>query len=242
MDRNRPKSNPPAPKLMESQILGKHRIDVSKVILNWKIHDNPCPKASTRFLPDDSALLLLKDAYDRGIDTWDITDCCANEKSETLIGRALTDYQIPRTRVVIMAKLGLPTFEPQALRQSGRAVRYGGTVHPMGLIHRYILDAVAASLVRLKTQYIDVLKVHYMEGAVPKELMAALNDLVQTGKVNYLCASNMYCWQLATLQYAAKMNGWTTFALTRGPYNLLYREGEREIYPFCKAEGIGIVS
>ncbi|PWY71790.1 Aldo/keto reductase [Aspergillus sclerotioniger CBS 115572] len=213
---------------MPSQQLGKRQVDVSKVILYWKIHENSCPKRRTPFMNDDSALCLFKDAYNRGIDTWDITNCCSNGKSETLMGRALTEHQIPRTRAVIMTKLGIP---------SSIDVRC-----PVGTLRQLVLDAVEASLRRLKTQYIDVLKVHYIQRADPRVLMRVLNELVQVGKVNYLCASNMCCWQLAKLHYEAKMKDWATFALSRGPYNLLYREGEREIYPFCKAEGIGLVA
>lgn len=71
--------------------------------------------------------------------------------------------------------------------------------------------------------------------------MRALDDLVQMGKVHYIGASSMYCWQLARLHYTAKMNGWTTFSSMQGFYNLLYREEEREMNPFCEAEGIGLI-
>lgn len=51
----------------------------------------------------------------------------------------------------------------------------------------------------------------------------------------------MRCWEFARLQYTAKMHDWTTFSCMSGLYNILYREEEREMVPFCEAEGIGII-
>jgi len=71
--------------------------------------------------------------------------------------------------------------------------------------------------------------------------MRALHDVVQSGKVRYLGASSMYTWEFARLQYTAKLHGWTEFVSMQPFYNLLYREEEREMIPFCKATGVGII-
>ncbi|GLA79137.1 hypothetical protein AtubIFM55763_002058, partial [Aspergillus tubingensis] len=71
--------------------------------------------------------------------------------------------------------------------------------------------------------------------------MDALHDLVRMGKVHYLGASSMYCWQLARLQYTVKMNNWMTFTSMQGLWNLLYRKKEQEVNLFCRAEGIGLI-
>ncbi|KAF7590658.1 hypothetical protein BBP40_002549 [Aspergillus hancockii] len=200
------------------QRLGKSGLRVSKVSLGCMTFGNPSWEGSPWVLPEEEALSLLKKAYDCGINTWDTADMYSNGMSEILIGKALSTYNIPRSKVVIMTKLYYPVFlEPES------------NVRPM------------ASLARLNTDYIDVLQLHRVDDTPPDAVMRALHDLVRMGTIYYLGASSMYCWQLARLQYAAKMNHWTTFISMQGLYNLLYREEEREINPFCDAEGIGLI-
>lgn len=71
--------------------------------------------------------------------------------------------------------------------------------------------------------------------------MRALHDVVQSGKVRYIGASSMYTWEFARLQYIARSNGWTEFVSMQPFYNLLYREEEREMLPFCRATGVGVI-
>ncbi|CAM2987033.1 aldo/keto reductase [Streptococcus acidominimus] len=74
-----------------------------------------------------------------------------------------------------------------------------------------------------------------------EETMAALNDLVRSGKVHYLGASAMYVWQFQKAQYVAEKNGWTRFSVMQNHYNMLYREDEREMIPFCQDMGVALV-
>lgn len=71
--------------------------------------------------------------------------------------------------------------------------------------------------------------------------MRALHEVVQSGKVRYLGASSMYTWEFARLQYIARSNGWTEFISMQPFYNLLYREEEREMIPYCRASGVGVI-
>lgn len=71
--------------------------------------------------------------------------------------------------------------------------------------------------------------------------MRALHEVVQSGKVRYLGASSMYTWEFARLQYTAQLNHWTQFISMQPFYNLLYREEEREMLPFCRATGVGVI-
>lgn len=71
--------------------------------------------------------------------------------------------------------------------------------------------------------------------------MRALHDVVQSGKVRYIGASSMRTWEFARLQYIAKSNGWTEFISMQPFHNLLYREEEREMMPFCRASGVGVI-
>ena len=71
--------------------------------------------------------------------------------------------------------------------------------------------------------------------------MEALHDLVKAGKVRYLGASSMWCYQFQRLQHVAEKNGWTKFVSMQNHYNLLYREEEREMLKFCRETGVGVI-
>ncbi|KNG80403.1 hypothetical protein ANOM_011736 [Aspergillus nomiae NRRL 13137] len=225
---------------MQYQRLGNSGLKVSKIILGCMTFGNPSWEGSPWVLPESEALPLLKKAYDCGINTWDTADTYSNGMSEILIGKALEQYNIPRSKVVVMTKLYYPVLEADSNARPNPAVNDGDLVNQMGLSRKHIFEAVDASLARLKSSYIDVLQLHRIDDTHPEEVMRALHDLVQMGKVHYLGASSMYCWQLARLQYAAKMNNWTTFTSMQGLYNLLYREEERETNRFCHAERISL--
>ena len=70
--------------------------------------------------------------------------------------------------------------------------------------------------------------------------MEALHDVVKAGKALYLGGSSMFAWQFAELQMTAKMNGWTQFISMQNHYNLVYREEEREMNPYCAQHGVAL--
>ena len=72
--------------------------------------------------------------------------------------------------------------------------------------------------------------------------MEALHDTVRAGKVRYLGASTMYTWQFAKMNHVAAVNGWTPFVNMQCQYNLLYREEEREMLPYCRDQGIAVTT
>ena len=110
---------------------------------------------------------------------------------------------------------GLRTFE---LIQTKPYVNQGG------LSRAALFNQVEASLRRLDTSYIDVLQVHTFDPTTPiEETMKALHDLVESGKVRYIGASNMRAWQFAELNRVADVNHWTRFSSIQIEYSLLYR-------------------
>ena len=227
---------------MQYRRLGSSGLKVSRLILGCMTFGNPDWEGSPWVLPEAEALPLLKQAYDSGINTWETADTYSNGQSEMIIGKALTKYNIPRSKVVIMTKVYYPVLEDDPNCRPQPASNDSRLVNQMGLSRKHIFEAVEGSLRRLGTSYIDVLQLHRLDVDTScEEIMKALHDLVQMGKVHYLGASSMYCWQFARLQYTAKMNHWTTFTSMSGLYNLLYREEEREMIPFCQAEGVGII-
>jgi aryl-alcohol dehydrogenase-like predicted oxidoreductase len=105
-----------------------------------------------------------------------------------------------------------------------------------------IFTQIDESLRSLGTDYIDLYQIHRYDPKTPiEETMAALHDLVRAGKVRYLGASSMWAWQFAQAQYLADLHGWTRFVSMQDQYNLLMREEEREMLPFCVDQGVGVL-
>ena len=104
------------------------------------------------------------------------------------------------------------------------------------------MEGVDAALKRLDTDYVDLLQIHRWDAETPiEETMEALHDVVRAGKALYIGASSMATWQFAKAQYTADLNNWTRFVSMQNHYNLVYREEEREMIPFCMDQGVGLV-
>ena len=112
-----------------------------------------------------------------------------------------------------------------------------------GLSRKHIAASIDRSLARMGTDYVDLYVIHAFDAETPvEETMQALHDTVRAGKVRYLGASTMYAWQFATMNHVAETNGWTPFINMQCQYNLLYREEEREMFPYCRDQDIAITT
>lgn len=118
----------------------------------------------------------------------------------------------------------------------------GPRPNDQGNSRRHILSAVEGSLRRLGTDYIDLYQLHRYDDETPiEETMLALDDLVKSGKVRYIGASNFLAYQLARAQGIASALSISKFATIQPRYNLLFREFERELFPLCDLDGIGVI-
>ncbi|KZL82602.1 alcohol dehydrogenase [Colletotrichum incanum] len=224
---------------MEYVKLGNTGLKISKIILGCMTFGSSKWEGSPWVLDEEEGLQLLKTAYENGINTWDTADTYSNGQSEVIIGKALKKFNIPRQKVVILSKIFNPVMDDDSRPAS---VNDGPLVNQMGLSRKHVFHAVDKCLERLGTDYIDVLQIHRLDRETPpEEIMRALNDVVQSGKVRYIGASSMYTWEFARLQYIARSKGWTEFISMQPFYNLLYREEEREMLPFCRATGVGVI-
>ncbi|HXJ24085.1 MAG TPA: aldo/keto reductase [Streptosporangiaceae bacterium] len=180
-----------------------------------------------RKMDESETRLVVDAAIDHGINLFDTADIYGVGASETLLGKAL---QGRRDDVVIATKFGMDMQGENGIDHGARGAR------------RYIVRAAEASLRRLGTDYIDLYQIHRYDSATPiEETMEALNDLVRAGKVRYIGASSMWTWQFVQAQHIADANGWTRFVSMQDQYNLLMREEEREMHPYCLDEGIGVI-
>ncbi|KAH8817058.1 aldo-keto reductase-like protein [Xylogone sp. PMI_703] len=229
-------SSEAAPK-MEYTNLGKSGLKVSKVILGAMSYGTS--KWQDWVLDEEQALPLLKHAYDVGLNTWDTADVYSNGLSEKIIGKALKKYNIPRHRVVILSKCYFGVSD-DGTQMPVNSTNDGEMVNRTGLSRKHIFDAVEHSVERLGT-YIDVLQIHRLDDTPREEIMKALNDVVESGKVRYIGASSMAAWQFQALQNVAEKHGWHKFISMQNYYNLLYREEEREMIPYCHDAGIGLI-
>lgn len=138
-----------------------------------------------------------------------------------------------RDEMVVATKFttGYKSYQGRKIIQSN----YGG-MHTKSL--RHSLDA---SLKKLQTDYIDVMYVHWWDYSteVP-ELMHALNDVVQQGKVLYLGVSDTPAWIVAKANQYARDHGLRPFVVYQGRWSAAARDFERDIIPMCQSEGMGI--
>lgn len=113
----------------------------------------------------------------------------------------------------------------------------------VGLSRRHIVAAVEDSLRRLRTDYLDLYQLHRPDPLTPiDETLAAMDHLVQSGKVRYVGVSNFLAWQLARAIGRAEVKGLTGIVSVQSRYNLLFREHERELLPLCQEEGVGLLA
>ena len=211
---------------MEHVQLGTSGLRVSAIVLGCMSYGDPARGSHPWSLPEETSRDFVRRALEAGITTFDTADVYSDGTSEEFVGRALADFA-RREEVVVATKV------------HGRM--YPGP-HGAGLSRVHILQAIDASLRRLGTDYVDLYQIHRFDSTVPvEETMEALNDVVRAGKARYIGASSMYAWQLATMQHAADLNGWPRFVSMQDQYNLLMREEEREMHPYCLDQGVGVV-
>jgi 1-deoxyxylulose-5-phosphate synthase len=176
-------------------------------------------------LSEEESMPFFKHAIEKGINFFDTSDVYAEGASEIVTGKALREYG-RRDEIVLATKFFSPTGPGQNERGTSR---------------KHIMAAVEGSLKRLQTDYIDLYLQHAPDMSTPlEETLRALEDLVRSGKVLHIGASNYKTWHLAKAIKIQAVNGWTPFTSMQIQYNLIYREEEREMIPLCIDQGIGV--
>jgi aryl-alcohol dehydrogenase-like predicted oxidoreductase len=168
-------------------------------------------------------------AIDEGITLFDTAETYGGAgASELALGEVL---QGRRDKIVLATKFG----------HQGADMGYGPAAGAKGG-RSYIKIAVEKSLIRLKTDYIDLYQLHTPDPVTPiEETLAALDDLVTEGKVRYLGHSNLSGWQIADAAHAAADSGRTPFISAQNHWSLLERDAEREVVPASIHFGLGVL-
>ena len=168
-------------------------------------------------------------AIDAGITLFDTADIYGYERglSETLMGNALKGR---RDQIVLASKFGMDMAGANGPDWGARGSR------------RYIRLAIEASLRRLQTDWIDLYQLHEPDAHTPiEETIAALDELVDEGKIRYFGHSNLTGWQVAEAEFTARLNGHQRFISAQNEYSLLSRGVEKEVLPAVRQYGLGFL-
>jgi 1-deoxyxylulose-5-phosphate synthase len=211
---------------MEYVKFGKTGLRVSRLCVGCMTYGVPSRGPHPWTLDEEQSRPLIKRALDLGINFFDTANVYSDGTSEEIVGRALKDF-VRRDDVVLATKV------------NGR-MRPGP--NGAGLSRKAIFAEIDNSLRRLGTDFVDLYQIHRADPTVPiEETMEALHDTVKSGKARYIGASNMYAWQFAKAVYTSRMHGWTEFVSMQDHINLINREEEREMLPFCVDQGIAVM-
>jgi 1-deoxyxylulose-5-phosphate synthase len=208
---------------VEHTRLGRTGLQVSRLCLGTMTFGLQCD--------EPTAQAILGGAAEGGIDFLDTSDAyplggdlTTRGVTEEILGRWLRGR---RDRFILATKCFAPT---------GPAPFDGGNSR------KHILSAVEASLRRLQTDYIDLYQLHGYDPATPvDETLSALDDLVHQGKVRYIGCSNFLTYQLVRAVGRTETLRLARLDCVQPRYNLLFREAEREMLPYCGEEGIGVI-
>jgi len=202
---------------MEFNNLGKSGLKVSQLCLGTMVFGK-----STN---EKDSVSLIHRALTDGINFIDTANGYNNGLSEQIVGKAIKDR---RNDVVITTKVN---------------ASMGSGPNDGGLSRYHILTEVENSLRRLQTDRIDLYMLHRPDPSTPlEESIGTLNDLVRQGKVRYIGMSNHKAWEICSAIWMAELNNLTTVSCVQELYNIVNRDVEVELLPFCKEYGVGVMA
>lgn len=170
-----------------------------------------------REIDEATSFAVMDRALEQGITLFDTAEVYAAGRSEEILGRWLAARKV-RDQVVLATKVA------------------------GSLTREHIRTAAETSLRRLQVDTIDIYQLHRWDPEVPlEETLDALNDLVTSGKVRYLGASNYAAWQLGKALWKQDINGWSRLESVQENYNLVTRGIEREMLPLCADQQVGVI-
>jgi len=212
---------------MKYRLLGQTGLYVSELCLGTMTYGSAGFWKVMGELDQAAVTEQVKYAFDQGVNFIDTANVYSLGQSEQLVGRALSELDLPRDELVITTKAtGAMNDLPNGRGQS----RY------------HLMNEVNASLKRLKLDYIDLYLLHGYDPLTPlEEALETMNDLVRSGKVRYIGVCNLAAWQLMKGLAVSDKRGWSRFASLQAYYTIAGRDLERELVPLLMDQGLGLM-
>src|SRR4029077_5697949 len=208
--------------IMKYRLLGKSGLRVSEASLGTMTFGDEWGWGS----PKAEAQKVYETYREAGGNFIDTANFYTNGTSETLLGEFIQGH---RETVVLATKYSNATP--------------GKDANAAGNHRKSMMQAVEASLKRLKTDYIDLYWLHIWDGITPvDEVMRGFDDLVRQGKILYAGVSDAPAWWIAQANTLAELRGWARFAGLQVEYSLIERTVERELIPMAKALSLGVTA
>ena len=168
---------------------------------------------------------IIRRGLELGVNFFDTAIAYQSGTSEQYLGRALRDFA-KRDEVVVATKF---------LPRTPEEVESGVTGQ------QHIERMLDKSLQNLGMDYVDLYIYHMWDYQTHLyDVLDGLNNMVKAGKTRYIGISNCFAWQLAKANALAEKEGFAKFVSIQGHYNLIFREEEREMAPFCREENIAM--
>lgn len=205
--------------------LGISDLEVSRICLGCMGFGDANHGQHSWTLAEPESREILKHAIEQGINFFDTAIAYQSGTSEQYVGRALREFS-DRDKVVVATK-----FLPRS--KSEIDANISGQDH--------IAKMIDKSLKNLGMDYIDLYIYHMWDYNTPlEELMEGLNNAVESGKTRYIGIANCFAWQFAEANALAERRGWAKFISVQNHYNMVFREDEREMVPYCQTKDIAM--
>ncbi len=210
---------------MKYTTLGNSDLTVSKICMGCMGFGDAANGQHSWTIDEEHSREIIKRGLDLGVNFFDTAIAYQSGTSEQYLGRAIRDFA-RREDIVIATK-----FLPRTAADIENGI--SGQQHIQRMMDK--------SLQNLGMDYVDLYIYHMWDYQTPLyEIMDGLNRVVKAGKARYIGISNCYAWQLAKVNALAEREGFAKFVSIQGHYNLLFREEEREMAPYCREENIAL--
>jgi len=205
--------------------LGNSDLNVSRICLGCMGFGDPGRGQHSWTIDEEHSREIIQHALDLGVNFFDTAIGYQSGTSEQYVGRALRDFA-KREDVVVATK-----FLPRTQKEIESGI--SGQKH--------IENMINTSLQNLGMDYVDLYIYHMWDWQTPiHDILEGLNNIVKAGKARYIGISNCFAWQLAKANAIAEKEGFPKFVSVQGHYNLIFREEEREMVPYCNEENIAL--
>ncbi len=205
--------------------LGNSDLNVSRICLGCMGFGDPGRGQHSWTIDEEHTREIIKRGLELGVNFYDTAIAYQSGTSEQYVGRALRDFA-KREDVVVATKFLPRTQEEIESGISGQ---------------QHIENMIDTSLQNLGMDYADLYIYHMWDWQTPiEDIMDGLNRIVKAGKARYIGISNCFAWQIAKANALAEKEGFAKFVSIQGHYNLIFREEEREMVPYCNEENIAL--